>query len=128
MNFVNMIISRVPTIPPTTIPPTIITPGEPLVIESDSDCSKLLQTNWQSITVNEGLCNSMTGDLLISNYLSLESIEIKRDSLRDLNKLVISNNPKLTSIVTEYGSYDSSAGRYHAPFENVKNVEISSIF
>ena len=48
--------------------------------------------------------------------------------MRELNKLVISNNPKLTSIVTEYGDWDSSAMHYHAPFENVKNVEISSIF
>ena len=119
-----------PTQAPTTLPPTTLPPVDPgvLIVSNNNDCDKLLQNGWITITVNEGLCNSMTGDLLISNYLSLESIDIKRDSLRDLNKLVISNNPKLTSIVTEYGSWDSSAMHYHAPFENVKNVEISSIF
>ena len=38
-------------------------------------------------------------------------------------------NVTLSSIVTEDGqSWDSTLNTYYAPFENVKSVEISSIF
>ena len=72
--------------------------AEKLIIESDSDCSKLLQTNWQSITVNEGLCNSMTGSLTISNYSNLMSISISDNSLINITSLTISHNPYLYSV------------------------------
>ena len=49
-----------------TIPTTSIC-GSPLVIQDDSDCYKVNQSGWSSIIVNEGLCNSMTGSLSISN-------------------------------------------------------------
>ena len=97
-------------------------PHHPLVITSDSDCERLLENGWKSITVNEGLCNSMTSKLTISGNPCLESIVIKKNSLKNLNSLVISNNPQLSSIVTEDGEYSTGAFYY------VKSVEISSIF
>ena len=100
------------TLPPTTIPPTIITPGEPLVIESDSDCSKLLQTNWQSITVNEGLCNSMTGSLTISEYPNLMSISIAVKSLKSITSLTISHNPYLYSFDIQDGNSPENCALY----------------
>ena len=102
---------------------------QPLIITSNSNCAKLQQSGWKSITVNEGLCNSMTNDLTISYDPCLESVVIKKNSLKNLNSLVISNNPQLSSIVTEDSQgWNSQSQSYNAPFENVKSVEISSIF
>ena len=71
----------------------------------------------------------MTNDLTISYDPCLESVVIKKNSLKNLNSLVISYNPQLSSIVTEDGqSWDSTLQTSFAPFENVKSVEISSIF
>ena len=71
----------------------------------------------------------MTNDLTISYDLCLESVVIKKNSLKNLNSLVISNNPQLSSIVIEDGDgWDSLLQSYCAPFENVKSVKISSIF
>ena len=79
--------------------------------------------------MNEGLCNSLTSNLTISNYPCLESIVVKKNSFKNLNSLVISNNSQLSSIVTENGQdWDYSLNTFYAPFENVKSVEISSIF
>ena len=102
--------------------------AQSLTVSSDSDCEKLHQDRWTSITVNQGLCNSMTNNLTISDNACLESLVFKKNSLRNLNSLVISNNTHLSSIVTENGSWDKESQSYNAPFENVKSVEISSIF
>ena len=102
-----------------------------LVISSDADCEKIKQNGWTSITVNAGLCNSMTDDLDISNYYYLESITVKGSTsskvstLGNLNSLTISNNPLLKSIVTTDG-YGYYSGTYYAPFVNVKSVELTS--
>ena len=71
----------------------------------------------------------MTNDLTISYDPCLESVVIKKNSLKNLNSLVISNNPQLSSIETEDSQgWNSQSQSYNAPFENVKSVEISSIF
>ena len=76
----------------------------------------------RSITVNEGYCNSLTSNVTISDSPCLESIEIKKNSLKFLNSLIISNNPQLSSIVIEDGS-----SKYYGVGYSVKTVEISSI-
>ena len=54
---------------------------------------------------------------------------MKKDSLKNLNSLVISNNEELESIVIEDGQdWDSKNETFYAPFEKVKSVEITSIF
>ena len=59
----------------------------------------------------------------------LKKVIVKKNSLKNLNSLVISNNDELESIVTEDGQdWDSTNHTGYAPFENVKSVEISSIF
>ena len=93
---------------------------QPLTISSNSDCNKLLQNGWKSITVNEGLCNSMTNNLYISYYPCLESILVKKNSLKNLNSLAISNNPQLSNIVIQDGDWETGA------FKFVKSVELSS--
>ena len=98
-----------------------------LVITSDSDCVKIQEHGWKSITVNSGRCNNMKDDLFISNNPCLQSIVLKRNTLKYLNSFVISNNPQLTTLTIEDGTYYSdtnieSVGAF------VNNVEISSIF
>ena len=75
-----------PTEEPTTIPPT----ASDLVISSEADCEKIKEKGWKSITVNEGLCNSMTDDLDISFYPYLEWIRVE-DSLKNIHSLTISS-------------------------------------
>ena len=72
----------------------------------------------------------MTNDLTISYDLCLESVVIKKNSLKNLNSLVISNNPQLSSIVTEDGDggWSGNDSRNTGAFYYVKSVEISSIF
>ena len=54
---------------------------------------------------------------------------MKKNSLKNLNSLVISNNNELESIEIEDGqNWDKENKTWYAPFENVKSVEISSIF
>ena len=69
-----------------------------LVVTKEEDCGLLSQTHWQSIVVEQGLCNSLTGNLTISAYPHLQSIAIKEDSLNNLQSLTIANNPLLTHI------------------------------
>ena len=95
------------------------------IISDDSDCNQLLESGWKSITVNEGLCNSLTSNLILSDNPWLESIDIKKNSLKNLNSLVIINNTQLSSIVTEDGQgYPDYPGVGYY----VKSVELSSIF
>ena len=73
--------------------------------------------------MNQGYCNDITSDIIISYNPCLTSIVVKKKSLMYVNSLTISNNPLLQTIETdgtvEYG--DSA-------FENLKTtVVISSI-
>ena len=101
--------------------------AQSLTVSSDSDCEKLHQDRWTSITVNSGLCNSMRGNLSISNYPYLQSIMLKKNSLKYLNSFVISNNPQLTTLTIEDGTYYSDTN-IESVSAFVNNVEISSIF
>lgn len=112
----------IPTEIPTTTIPTLPACGDDLVVSSDIDCSKLLETGWKMITINEGLCNSMTSDWVISDYPCLREILVKKNSLRNLNSLVVSNNQQLEKIVTEDGTSYSDA-----PFVEVKSAVIESM-
>ena len=90
-----------------------------MVVADDNDCDKLLQNGWITITVNAGLCNSMTSDLIISNNPCIESIYIHKNSLKYTNSVVISNNPQLQSIDTEtpdFGSGDTGVFWYSNSF------------
>ena len=103
--------------------------SQPLIITSESTCNKLLLNGWKSITVNEGLCNSMTNDLAISNNHCLKSIVLKKNSLKNLNSLVISNDPQLSSIVTEDGSGGYSTGSSNTGVGYyMKHMELSCLF
>ena len=81
------------------------------------------------LTIAEGCGNELKEDLKICNYPLLKKLVVKKNSLKNLNSLVISNNSVLGSMVIEHGQdWDSKNDTYYAPFEKVKTVEISSIF
>ena len=99
-----------------TIPTTSVC-GSPLVIQNDNDCYKLNQSGWSSIVVNEGLCNSLTGSLSISNNTCLQYIYIQSGSLQNIIFLSLSSLPELEWFITEFGS-----------FRETTNLTLSSIF
>ena len=64
--------------PVTETPTEELIPGvNQLIVSSDEDCELLLLSHWVEIIVNPGYCNSMTNDLVISNYTSLRRFTIK---------------------------------------------------
>ena len=92
-----------------------------LLVSQESDCSRLTESHWSYIYVNEGLCNSITSNLVISDYSSLVSFVVKRNSLKNVNGLFLRNIPHLKRLVIEYdGNKDTSA------FAKVKEIEFSS--
>ena len=98
----NQIKSHLYTIPTTSIC------GSPLVIQNDNDCFKLNQSGWSSIVVNEGLCNSLTESISISNNTCLQYIYIQAGSLKSMNSLSISSLPELEWFITEDNSFYST--------------------
>ena len=63
----------------------------------------------------------MENDLLINNYPNLQSIIVKKNSLKNLKSLKICNCDKLKTIEIEDGDWRVGT------FLNVKNVIIESI-
>ena len=66
--------------------------------------------------IEEGFGNDYYGNLIIQNYPNLQSIIVKKKSLRNLNSLKICNCEKLKTIEIE-----------DCAFYNVNNVIIESI-
>lgn len=94
-----------------------------LRIEEENDCVKLNENIWKSIYIGNNLCNSITGDLHIENYANLVYIIVKPESLKNLNSLIISNNPVLYNIATGNNYVNNPIGAFY----NVKTVEISRL-
>ena len=87
------------------------------------------RVNVSELVIEEGCGNELKEDLKICKLDHLKKLTVKRNSLKNLNSLVITNNSELESIEIEDGQpYDSKNETYYAPFENVNSVEISSIF
>ena len=72
--------------------------------------------------IEEEFGNDYFGNLIIQNYLNLQSIVVKKYSLQNLNSLKICNCEKLKTIETEDGNWG------YGTFYNVKNVIIESIY
>ena len=76
----------------------------------------------QKMIIEEEFGNDYFGNLIIQNYPNLQSIIVKKNSLRNLNSLKICNCEKLKTIKTEDGD------RWEGAFYCVKNVIIESIW
>ena len=55
--------------------------------------------------IEEEFGNDYYGNLVIENYLNLEKIVVKKNSLKNLNSLKICNNEKLKTIEVEYCTF-----------------------
>ena len=89
--------------------PTNAICGTPLIINNENECNLLYQSGWSSITVNKGLCNSITGILTISNNTCLQYIYIESETLRNINSLILNSLPNLEMFITEgYSLHDTS--------------------
>ena len=71
--------------------------------------------------IEEEFGNDYYGNLVIENYPNLQSIVVKKNSLKNLNSLKICNNEKLKTIKVEVCNRDMGA------FNKVNNVIIESI-
>ena len=76
----------------------------------------------QEMIIEEDFGNDYFGNLIIQNYPNLQSIVVKKNSLKNLNSLKICNCEKLKTIEIEDGD------NWEGAFSNVKNVIIESIF
>ena len=72
--------------------------------------------------IEEGFGNDYYGNLVIENYPNLQSIVVKKNSLKNLNSLRICNCDKLKTIEIEDGE------GWDGTFCYIKNVIIESIF
>ena len=83
------------------------------------------------IVIEEGCGNDLRIDLKICGMDNLKKLTVKKNSLKNLKSLVVSNNENLENIdiENEKGEKDQKEDgyEYSAAFENVKSVELSSI-
>ena len=81
------------------------------------------------LVIEEGCGNELKIDLKICGFDNLKKLIVKKNSLQNLNSLVISNNSELERIEIEDGDggyYDESKNTGFGYY--VKSVKISSIF
>jgi len=58
-----------------------------LTIEEDSHCELLSYTYWETIIVEDNVCNDITTTISIANYPNLKSITIGENSFNQLTML-----------------------------------------
>ena len=78
-------------------------------------------TNVKNVIIEEGFGNDYYGNLLIENHPNLQSIVVKKNSLKNLNSLKICNCEKLKTIEIEDGDFKDGSFNY------VRNLIIESI-
>ena len=86
-----------------------------------------IHSRLEELEIGENCCNDLKCFKLIG-FAHLKKLKFHKNSLKNLNSLVISNNNELEIIEIEdgeYGYWDES--RNTGVCYNVKNVEISSI-
>ena len=76
----------------------------------------IYESGWSSITVKEGNCYSLSGDLVISNNPCLQYIYLQDNTLSNIQSVVLSNLTNLSLIRTEYS------------LSQVSSLTLSSIF
>ena len=74
--------------------------GKELIIQQETDCDKLSENSWSTITVMTGLCNSLTNPLTISNNACLKYLHIHGYALMNVESFTIENNSSLEFIQT----------------------------
>ena len=81
---------------------------------------KIVHSGLEELEIGENCCNDLKCFKLIG-FDHLKKLIFHKNSLKNLNSLVISNNNELTIIEIEDGEFDTGICC------NAKNVELSSI-
>ena len=76
----------------------------------------IYESGWSSITVKEGYCYSLSGDLVISNNPCLQYIYLQDYALSNIQSVVLSNLTNLSLI------------RIENSLSQVSSLTLSSIF
>ena len=77
--------------------------------------------------IEEEFGNDYYGNLVIDNYPNLQSIVVKKNSLKNLNSLKICNCEKLKTIEVEDGEWKNWGKGDIYSFFNINNVIIESM-
>ena len=76
----------------------------------------IYESGWSSITVKEGYCDSLSGDLVISNNSCLQYIYLQDNTLSNIQSVVLSNLTYLSLI------------RIENSLSQISSLTLSSIF
>ena len=76
----------------------------------------IYESGWSSITVKEGYCDSLSGDLIISNNSCLQYIYLQDNTLSNIQSVALFNLTNLSLIRIEYS------------LSQVSSLTLSSIF
>lgn len=85
-----------------------------VVIKSESQLRTILDDNnlkqsIKNLVFASNVGDSWRGSLELCSFENLEVIQVRRQSFRNISMLRIANNPKLKTIVTEDGEYQTGA-------------------
>ena len=69
----------------------------------------IYESGWSSITVKEGYCDSLSGDLVISNDNCLQYIYLQDYTLSNIQSVILFNLTNLSLIRIEYTLYQVSS-------------------
>lgn len=99
-----------------------------LIIKKSNDVKELLineemNKGIEELVINEGYRNGVKGNLELCGFLNLTRIVVKKNSLQNLDSLIISHNPLLKSIEIEDGELNEDTGAFYY----VKSVEVTSM-
>ena len=76
----------------------------------------IYESGWSSITVKEGYCDSLSGDLVISNNSCLQYIYLQGYTLSNIQSVILFNLTNLSLIRIEHS------------LSQVSSLTLSSIF
>ena len=89
--------------------------------------NEVLKRSIIEIVIEEGCGNEMNEELKICEFQVLEKLIVKKNSLKNVNQLIITRNNQLKRIEIENGQcWDNEKGTFYAAFESISSVEISS--
>lgn len=101
-------------------------------ITNDKELQRLLETEYprrsvEELIIEENCCNDMEQDLRLCGFDSLERIMIKKNSLKNIKSLVISDNSVLKRITTENGyEKEGDSESMRGAFANVMSLSLNS--
>ena len=89
--------------------------------------NEVLKRSIIEIVIEEGCGNEMKEELKICEFQVLEKLIVKKNSLKNVNQLIITRDNQLKRIEIENGQcWDNEKGTFYAAFESISSVEISS--